>query len=315
MIAPLDKAVATVSALTGTPTPEVISVTNTLTSLVARMRAGEDGPQWFAKVCPAYPAPAIQTAHRAELDFYGRVLPLLAADHLAPPMVGLDAEAPSVLVLADLGASRYALPYPIPGRARHARSAVAALALLHRTGLTAVDAAKGHAEPHDVDLERFLHDHRRWLPTTYVGRIERARVAGSSTRRASRETVLHGDPHFANMLFPVERDEMTAVLCDWQHWRIGSPGHDLATVLGLHGHGSAIRPWPWLRLYYDLHSSGGPSAWTLDELVDDYRHCVVGLTVSVPAWQASIGLDVNVWWPLLERGMRAWTGARCDELV
>lgn len=302
---------------------EVVERRRTLTSIILRVRpAAASEKRWFAKVCPEGSSRPVAAAHEREREFYTRVLPLLG-DDLAPSLAGTCEEAPAVVVLEDLSDRWTSFPHPAAGNMVRCCSALRSLARLHAAGVTALKDNELPVGPHQgadagrgVDVPAFLDRYGHALPPDWRQRLEHAPGLLAQQAPPLVKTLLLGDAHFGNLLFPSNDREAAPLLCDWQHWRIGSPGHDLATLLGLHTTRAALRPAPFLQRYLRLvewYPEG--ASWSFQELLDDYRWNVLRLTVTVPAWQESIGLPADVWRPLLERGMRAWEGAECDELI
>ena len=125
-----------------------------------------------------------------------------------------------------------------------------------------------------------------------------------------RQTIVHGDSHFWNFLFP-EDPTQNPTLIDWQSWNVDFCARDLAYMIALYW-------FPERRVRYeermlnsyldelnrcDIHL-------TFEELWNDYRLCVAGL-VLYPCFQG----PTRIWWHQMERLFCAFEDLDCYEVL
>jgi hypothetical protein len=145
-----------------------------------------------------------------------------------------------------------------------------------------------------------------------------AELPGLRRRRAGRRptTVVHGDAHLGNFLFPRATGAGSVCPLDWQDWWVGEPTRDVAYMVGK----SWDRPrraageQAHVRSYHARLAAGGVDDYSWTACWDDYRYSTIDL-LFVPIGQWEIGLDEDIWWPHLERGMDAFEDLGCAELL
>lgn len=128
-------------------------------------------------------------------------------------------------------------------------------------------------------------------------------------------TVVHGDAHQWNFLFP-RSGKGVPYLIDWQLWHLDVGPRDLAFLLALHWEPSVRRQLelPLLHLYHEELVQSGISDYTFDELLLDYRRCVVrNLTFPLILW--SRGLSREAWRNRLNYALAAYRDLNCAELL
>jgi len=128
-------------------------------------------------------------------------------------------------------------------------------------------------------------------------------------------TVIHGDAHTWNFLFP-RSGEGTPYLIDWQLWHLDVGARDLAFLIALHWD-RAVRQQlelSLLRLYHVELISSGISNYSFDNLLLDYRRCVVrNLTIPIILW--SRGLSREAWRHRLDCALVAYRDLDGAELL
>jgi len=128
-------------------------------------------------------------------------------------------------------------------------------------------------------------------------------------------TVVHGDAHPWNFLFP-RLGKGVPYLIDWQLWHLDVGPRDLAFLLALHWEPSVRRQLelPLLHLYHEELIKSGISGYSFDELLLDYRRCVVrNLTFPIILW--SRGLAREAWRNRLNYALAAYRDLDCAELL
>ena len=170
---------------------------------------------------------------------------------------------------------------------------------------------------------------RRWVRfRTMLGdrldarRAERCeRVLQALPRLATRYrtrrhvTIVHGDAHVWNALFPRDATE-TVRIVDWPGWRIGVATRDLAYMMALHWYPErrARLERPLLHHYHAELVRRGVRGYDVDALVADYRLSAVSL-FAIPVWQATEKIPAAIWWSHFERAMLAFDDLGCAELL
>ena len=266
---------------------------------------------------------------RAEVKFYRDVAPLLTS----PPLVQYFAadDESGTLVLEDLRATHDHRDWPIPPTKRQAEAAIDALVCVHAAYWEAPALGNTLGQPNTVEsLTSMVHGIAAQLPRfmdTFGDSLTRdtrnvyERVFSSSLkpwlrlsdRRAL--TIIHGDAHTWNFLFP-RSGSGPAYLLDWQVWHVDVGARDLAFFMALHWYPGRRRELEMLllRRYHERLTERGVVDYTFDDLLLDYRRCVVrNLTIPIIFW--SRGLKPEGWWHRLECALAAYHDLACAELL
>ena len=130
------------------------------------------------------------------------------------------------------------------------------------------------------------------------------------------QTLLHGDPHAWNFLYPRDPAKDATRILDWGSWRIGPPANDLAYMLALQWFPERRRRLerPLLERYHTRLCAGGVAGYGWSDLWRDYRLSVLwGLTKVARCWAE--GWPSEIWWGHLERALLAYEDLECEELL
>ena len=261
----------------------------------------------------------------------------LASALSSPPMVRCFAAAPpdnnpQWLILEDLRSTHSTPPWPERPSDKHVYDAVAILAQLHarwweastlgsmvgslNTEASLTTMVSGIA----ANLPGFIKDLGNDLPV--ADRLVLETVFSSSfqpwlrivDRRAL--TVIHGDAHTWNFLFP-RFDHGPTYIFDWQLWHLDVGARDLAFMIALHWEPAVRRQLelPLLRFYYEkLKSVADINNYSFEDLFLDYRRCVVrNLTIPIILW--SRGLSREAWRHRLDCALAAYREINGAELL
>ena len=130
------------------------------------------------------------------------------------------------------------------------------------------------------------------------------------------QTLLHGDAHWWNFLYPLDPEADTTRILDWGSWRIGVGTNDLAYMLALHFFPQQRRRLEerLVRAYHRELLRCGVTAYDWSACWEDYRLSVVG-SLSFPAQFWALNVPASEWWAQLECGMSAFEDLRCTELL
>ena len=268
----------------------------------------------------------------AESTFYREVAPTLPA----PPIVRCLATAPPAsdqqwLLLEDLRSTHTCPPWPERPTDQAVEGAVAVLAQLHLRWWDASGTGITLGTPHtEASLRGMVNDIKSRLPAFLedLGEdLSRAdalvieTVFNSSLEPWLRLveprdlTIIHGDAHTWNFLFP-RSGEGTPYLIDWQTWHPDVGARDLAYLMALHWDANTRHrlELPLLQLYHQRLIRGGITTYSFDDLLLDYRRCVVrNLTFPIIFW--SRGFPRKTWRYRLDCALAAYRDLDAAELA
>ena len=267
-----------------------------------------------------------------EVVFYRELAPPLPA----PPIVRCLATASAQntcrwLLLEDLRSSHSNPPWPEIPDNETIRGAAVVLAQLHARWFDAPALGSTIGTwPTETSLRTMVHGFRDHLPglindlgedLQHSDRLVLEEVFNSSLRPWFRLleqralTVVHGDAHPWNFLFP-RSDHGLPYLIDWQLWHLDVGPRDIAFLLGLHWDQAKRRQveLPLLHLYHEELISAGVSNYSFDDLLLDYRRCLVrNLTFPIILW--SRGWPRKNWRRRLDNALAAYRDLDGAELL
>ncbi len=275
------------------------------------------------------------SGRRIEVVFYRQIAPAMPE---APLLHCYDAvfdpdSGRSHLLFEDLSATHFepdeALPLP---KAYH-EEFVDALALIHAAwwehprlrqdiledGEDVMDFVSGKAEQAFPSFVDFMGDR---LSKARRTRYERLFARWPPTHRLSRlktnqqVTLVHGDAHVWNFLYPRDPTNDTIRLVDWAVWHIEIGTNDLAYMMALHWYPSYRQQTEkdLVRRYHRRLREHGIAGYSWDQCWLDYRTSVVQI-LFWPIFDWSFKLPANIWWHNLERSMLAYEDLECGELL
>ena len=275
------------------------------------------------------PAPA---AGDSEVVFYRELAPALPS----PPIVRCLATAASDsgqrwLIIEDLRSSHTNPPWPQRPADNAVHDAVRVLARIHAQWWEAPELGSTIGTPHtETDLRTMVNGFKAHLPGLFADlgddlppadRVVLEAVFNSSQRPWLRLldsralTVIHGDAHTWNFLFPLS-GQGTTYLIDWQVWHLDIGARDLAFMIALHWDRATRRQLelPLLHVYHEELISAGVNNYSFGDLMVDYRRCVVrNLTFPILFW--SRGLPREAWRHRLDCALAAFRDLHAAELL
>ena len=313
---------------------EVVTTISTLTFLTATYspNAPVGLPHRLVAKSPLVPLRA-GTEFRGEAHFYRKLAPQLRGPPLVRCLAALDesTDAPEALVLEDLRETHDHPPWPLPSSRRQCELAIDALVRVHVNWWEAPALGDTAGQPHTLEsVTAMVHGIAAHLPAfldtlgdalNTDGRQVYERVFSSTLRPwlrltdARGLTVVHGDAHTWNFLFPRSGDG-PAYLIDWQLWHVDLGARDLAFLMALHWYPSRRRELEktLLEHYHRGLLARGLDRYTFDDLWHDYRRCVVrNLTIPILFW--SRGMKPEGWWHRLECALAAYNDLGCDDVL
>jgi hypothetical protein len=268
----------------------------------------------------------------SETRFYRELAPSLAS----PPMVKCLATAPESgdeqwLLLEDLRLSHGCPPWPERPPDHDLAAAVVVLARLHARWWQRPERSRALGTPHsEASLRAMVGAIRSQLPVfvEHLGddlapddRQILEAVFNSSLEPWLRIaeprdlTLIHGDAHVWNFLFPRTGDGMP-YLIDWQTWHIDVGARDLAFMIALHWSRSVRERLErtLLEVYHAELNQSGVTTYSFEEMMLDYRRCVVrNLTFPIIFW--SRGFPRERWRYRLDCALAAYRDLGGEELL
>lgn len=240
----------------------------------------------------------------------------------------------SHILMADLSATHFQRPLPIPPSQAHCKLIVESLAQVHaiwwnssKLGteigerLTA-DAATAINQRLVATLPSFFDFFGDALLVTQRQAIEKIVESDFLTRLSARlcelrnVTLIHGDAHTGNLLLPRDATVDGVILIDWQLWAINVAAIDLAFLMALHWSPQrrAELEKPLLQHYHKQLLANGVNGYLWDELWHDYRESVMIMSL-IPIGQFRRKSPIGVVWFGLESALVAFEDLHCAELL
>jgi thiamine kinase-like enzyme len=168
------------------------------------------------------------------------------------------------------------------------------------------------------DFADFLGDRLSEERRTIYERALRSFPRLLSTRLATGKglTLIHGDIHIGNFLYPHNPNHDTVRILDWKSWSIDIGADDLAHMMAIFWfpeRRSRLEQ-ELLRRYYAQVVDDGVMDYDWSACWYDYRLSVIRY-LFYPMWQWSRGGSADIWWNHLERVMLAFQDLQCTELL
>jgi hypothetical protein len=129
-------------------------------------------------------------------------------------------------------------------------------------------------------------------------------------------TLVNGDAHVWNVLYPRDAGADSVRLIDWSNWRVGRGVGDIAYMMAVHWYPErrARLEAPLLDRYHAGLCAGGVKDYGREQLQLDYRWAVIG-SLLIPVWQQTLGIPPAVWWSHLHRLLAAVDDLDCRALL
>jgi hypothetical protein len=129
-------------------------------------------------------------------------------------------------------------------------------------------------------------------------------------------TLVHGDAHLGNFLFPREPEGGGAFILDWQFWHATIAGTDLAFMMATDWEPPTRRLLErrLVERYYAGLLAHGVRNYAWDDCWNDYRLSVILVSIFIPVWRWSLFHWVPDL-PALTNSMTAFEDLHCAELL
>ena len=275
---------------------------------------------------------------RKEVDFYVNVVS--AMSH--PPAVRCyealycPQSDRSHLLIDDLSATHSRPEFPLPPLYRHCGQLIDCIARLHafwwnhpRLGddigaFPDDEFVRRHYEKieegwgcfADFLGDRLAPERRRLYEGVLTSWPTLWRQRRDRFARAGNITLIHGDLHAFNALFPVSPHQGDVYLIDWEDWRVSVGTDDLAYMMALQWSPERRQRMEMnlLRRYHTALLTHGVTRYDWEDCWRDYRLSVIRqLFIPVLLWLHE--LPPEAWWPHLENAALAYLDLSCAELL
>jgi len=137
-------------------------------------------------------------------------------------------------------------------------------------------------------------------------------------RLASRRnlTMIHGDPHVGNFLYPKNPEQDSLRILDWKSYSIDIGVDDMAHMMAVFWFSErrAQLEQPMLRRYYHQLKEKGIQRYQWEDCARDYRLAIARFLL-YPIWQWDQGVQPDIWWNHLHRIFTAFFDQGCNALL
>lgn len=268
-----------------------------------------------------------QGPRTAEAKFYQKIAPMLT-NPMAP--ICYDAQytdASSHLLTAYMAQTHFAGPEAVPMPLVYHELIVDALAALHsqfwdhpqleqEIGALAKNVPEfsfTRASQHFATFVDTLGDR---LSTKRRGYYERILANYPHYRPHGAKTLVHGDTHWGNFLYPHDPSAHNLYVIDWAEWHINFGVGDLAYTIALQCYPER-RAWleqPLMRHYHNRLWAYGIHEYSWEQCWEDYRRMVIAQCLWPIVWH-HFDLSPNVWWFALECTLAAFEDLNCQAFL
>jgi hypothetical protein len=239
----------------------------------------------------------------------------------------------SYILLDDLTHTHYQTKWPLPPAQDQCKEAITVLAKMHAYWWNHSSFGEPIFEiPSEEGVRKRFQQVEKLFPqfVNFLGdRLSEKRkktydlvfeklpeLLWSRPSSPKRLTLIHGDAHYWNFLFPRNKEENQCVIIDWQSWGIGVGAIDLSYMIALHWYPERRQRMeqPLLKFYLEeMQKQHIDYVW--NDFWTDYRVSVIS-NLLIPVFQHSMhDLDPRIWWPHLERGFAAFEDLNCLEFL
>jgi thiamine kinase-like enzyme len=132
----------------------------------------------------------------------------------------------------------------------------------------------------------------------------------------SPKTLVHGDAHWGNFLYPHDPAAHKLYMIDWAVWNINFGVGDLAYNIALQCYPERRTriEQPLIRRYHDRLLKLGVQDYSWERCWEDYRRMVIEQCLWIIFWQ-HWDLSPNIWWFALECTLAAFEDLGCEDFL
>ena len=124
-------------------------------------------------------------------------------------------------------------------------------------------------------------------------------------------TLIHGDAHPGNLLYPLDPERDALYMVDWQAYRVRTGVVDVAYMFIFHWYPERRYAMPFLEHYYRSLLANGVTDYDWDTFWLDLQVAVVDYLMDAPRL-AEAKVPAHVWWPIYQRGLTAYHEFGCE---
>jgi hypothetical protein len=129
------------------------------------------------------------------------------------------------------------------------------------------------------------------------------------------QTMVHGDAHFWNFLYPKDEQDQHTYMLDWQSYHISAGPQDLAyTVVLRYPHRTADNERTLVLRYYEGLRQHGVGTYTWERCWRDYRRMVAEHVLYPMRWWMN-GLPREFWGMFLSRSLAGFRELECAAVL
>jgi thiamine kinase-like enzyme len=263
----------------------------------------------------------------AEAQFYLDVAPALSSVNLLTCYDADHDESGSHLLLEYIEHTHFAPPEALPMPLGYCEMIVDALADVHAQwwehprltgdiGVLAENTPALIAEQGKQHFSRFVDYLGDRLSEKRRRTLEHILAAYPHYRSISPKTLVHGDAHWWNFLYPHDRTQHKLYLIDWAVWHINVGVSDIAYTIAVEcypEHRARIEK-TLVGRYHERLLSHNITGYTWDQCWEDYRRSVIDHCLWAISWHYW-SLPPTIWWFALECTMSAFEDLHCEEFL
>jgi aminoglycoside phosphotransferase (APT) family kinase protein len=265
-----------------------------------------------------------QGPRTTEARFYQKIAPLLAHP-MAPACHDAQYDhANSHILIAYVEQTHFAAAEALPMSLAYHEMTIDALADLHsqfwdclrlqpEIGVHASDVPAFSFTTASQHFATFVDTLGDRLSPRRRGQYERILAQFPRYRPSGPKTLVHGDAHWGNFLYPHDPAAHRLVLIDWAEWHVNAGVGDLAYNIALQCYPErrARLEQPLIRRYHDRLLASGICDYCWEQCHEDYRRMVIEQCLWPIFWH-HFDLSPNVWWFALECTLAAFEDLDCE---
>lgn len=262
-----------------------------------------------------------------EARFYRRIAPRLARPRLLTCYDAQYDDSGSHLLLEHVGETHFAPPDAAPMPLASHEAVIDALADVHsqfwehnqlrdEIGALAEDIPAFMAAEAGKRFATFVDDLGDRLSARRRAALERILATFPRYRPSGPLTLVHGDAHWWNFLYPHDPPAHPLYLIDWAVWHVNSGASDLAYNIALQCYPErrARIEQPLVQRYHRRLLANGVQGYAWDRCWEDYRRLVIDHCLWPVLWHGW-RLSPNIWWFALECTLSAFEDLECEAFL
>jgi len=267
------------------------------------------------------------SSRTSEAKFYQKIAPMLTGP-MAPICYDVQYDdTNSHVLIAYIERTHFAGPEALPMPLIYHELIIDALADLHSQfwdhprlrqdiGALASDVPAFSFAMASQHFAAFVDTLGERLSASRRGTYERILAEYPRYRPSGPKTLVHGDAHWGNFLFPRDPTAHKLYLIDWAEWHVNLGPGDLAYNIALQCYPErrARIERPLTRRYHNRLLADGIHDYAWELCWEEYRRMVIEQCLWPIVWH-HFDLSPNVWWFALECTLAAFEDLHCEEFL